>query len=36
MDAKYFIFDVIKREFNDKHFHIEITFGEYAIYKTSL
>ena len=36
MDTKDFLFDVIKSEFNINFFPIEITFGEYAIYITSL
>ena len=35
MDTKDFIFDAIKSELNDKMFPIEITFGEYTIYKIS-
>ena len=36
MDTKDFLFDVIKSEFNIIIFPIEITFGEYVIYMTSL
>ena len=36
MDAKDFLFNVIKFEFNNKIFPIEITLGECIIYKTLL
>ena len=36
MEAKNFIFDVIKSEFIKKMTAIEITFGEQKIYKISL
>ena len=36
MDAKDFLFDVIKSEFNDTKIPIEINFREYIIYNTSL